>query len=335
LARSDDERLIGILPTFRRTDMVAATLARLREQSRPLDHLIVVDNEGSARTEAVVRASEGSIDYLDPGGNKGFAGGVAAGMRRALSTAADRDWLVLIDDDDPPRFGTALESLSTFARRMRAEDHRTAAVGISGGWFDWRRGRMLRVPDQELTGPVSVDHVAGNNLPCFLVAAVREVGVFSNDLFFGYSELEYGLRLWTRGHTLYAHGDLWLESRRQADRLNHVFKPSGRLGDLSWRNYYSLRNLIYILRRFGHPGTAARVTAVHGYAKPLANLPLAPRDAIRHLRLNTRASFDGWSGRMGRRMEPDGGVRPGKAPSAARASSAAASPVRPSVEDDG
>ena len=104
LTGSDDERLIGILPTFRRTEMVGATLARLRERTRPLDHVIVVDNEGSARTEAVVRASAGSVEYLDPGGNAGFAGGVAAGMRRALTAATDDDWLVLVDDDDPPRF---------------------------------------------------------------------------------------------------------------------------------------------------------------------------------------------------------------------------------------
>ena len=87
------------------------------------------------------------------------------------------------------------------------------------------------MPDHELTGPVSVDHVAGNNLPCFLVAAVREVGVFSDGIFFGYSEL--GDRR-TRGRAL-RQRDLWLESRRQAVRLNHEFKPSGRLGDLSWR----------------------------------------------------------------------------------------------------
>ncbi len=59
------------------------------------------------------------IEYLWPGENMGFAGGVAAGMRRALEFARDDDWIVLLDDDDPPRFPSALETLSAFAAEMR------------------------------------------------------------------------------------------------------------------------------------------------------------------------------------------------------------------------
>ena len=310
---SHEGRLIGILPTFRRSDVLRSTLSRLQDQSRALDHLIVVDNEGSHETEAVVRSIGGGVEYVAPDENKGFAGGVAVGMRRALEFADDDDWLVLLDDDDPPRFQNALESLSAFAWAMRESDPQTAAVGLSGGWFDWRRGRMRRVPDRELAGAVPVDHVAGNGLPFFLAGVVRKIGPFSDEIFFGYSELEYGLRLWTGGYSLYAHGDLWLEARRISGRLNHEFRPSARLGPLTWRDYYSLRNLIFILRRFGHPLTAIRVTIVHGLGKPLANLPVAPGEAALHLRVNLRAARDAWTGRMGRRVDPDGSVRQGKA----------------------
>jgi hypothetical protein len=313
---SERVRLIGVLPTFRRTHLLASTIARLGEQTRGLDHLIVVDNEGSSDTRTTVAAASISgclIEYVFPGQNKGFAGGVAAGMRRALEFADDDDWIVLLDDDDPPRFSNALETLSTFASDMRALDDRTAAVGISGGWFDWRRGRMRRIPDDELIDAVPVDHVAGNQLPFFLVRAIRSVGVFCDDLFFGFSELEFGLRLWTSGFSLYGHGPLWLESRRRTRRLNREIRPSLRLRPLSWRDYYTLRNAIFILRRFGRPATALRVTFVHGLAKPMVNLPIAPRQAVRLLMINVRASTDGWLGRMGRRVDPDGARRVGKA----------------------
>jgi GT2 family glycosyltransferase len=314
------ERLIGVLPTYRRTELVRSTLARLGDQTRVPDHVIVVDNEASAGTEAVVSAASipgCTIEYLAPGDNMGFAGGVAAGMRHALTFAGDDDWIVLFDDDDPPRFPNALETISSFGRDMRASDPRTAAVGITGGWFDWRRGRMRRVPDRELTGPVPVDHVAGNQLPFFLAGTVRQMGVFYDDLFFGFSELEFGLRLWRAGYTLYAHGPLWLESRTRTGRLNHELKPSRRLRPIGWRDYYTLRNAIFILRRFRNPTTALRVTFVHGLAKPLANVPVSPALAFRHLRMNLRAIADGWAGRMGRRVEPDGGERAGKAKEAA------------------
>ena len=313
---SSDARLIGVLPTYRRADLLRSTLAELGTQTRPPDVVIVVDNEGSGDTEAVVASATipgGRAEYLFPGENMGFAGGVAAGMRRALEFADDRDWILLLDDDDPPRFRTALATMDDFARSMRDRDPRTAAVGISGGWFDWRRGRMRRVPDRDLVDAVPVDHVAGNQLPCFRVAAVREMGVFCDELFFGFSELEYGLRLWRAGYSLYGHGPLWLESRTRTGRLNHEMRPSRRLSPPNWRDYYSLRNAIFILRRFDATTTAVRVTVVQGLAKPIANLPLSPVLALRHLRTNLRAIGHGWTGRMGRRVDPDGGLRAGKA----------------------
>jgi GT2 family glycosyltransferase len=308
--------LIGILPTYRRTPLLTITLGRLAEQTRALDRLIVVDNEGSADTRSVVEAATlpgCRMEYLWPGQNTGFAGGVAAGMRRALADAADDDWMVLLDDDDPPRFVNALEVLSAFAAEMRARDPQTAAVGIGGGWFDWRRGRMRRVPDSRLVDAVAVDHVGGNQLPFFHAGTVRKMGVFCDELFFGFSELEYGLRLWKAGYALYGHGALWRTSRERTGRLNRQLRPSWRLAPLSWRDYYTLRNAIFILRRFGRRDTALRVTLLHGFAKPLANVPTSPRLAVAYLRVNSRAALDGWRGRMGRRVDPDGALRVEKA----------------------
>ena len=115
---TDTPRLIGVLPTYRRTHLLGRTLADLGMQTRALDHLIVVDNEGSAETSSIVASASIAgckIEYLPPGENMGFAGGVAAGMRRALEFADDSDWIVLLDDDDPPRFSFALERLAAFA----------------------------------------------------------------------------------------------------------------------------------------------------------------------------------------------------------------------------
>jgi glycosyltransferase involved in cell wall biosynthesis len=314
---TEEPHLIGVLPTYRRAKILGRTLEDLGMQTRSLDYLIVVDNETSAETERVVASASIAgceIEYLSPGENMGFAGGVAAGMRRALEFAADADWIVLLDDDDPPRFTSALERLSSFAATMRLRDPLTAAVGISGGWFDWRRGRMRRVADAQLQEEaIPLDHVAGNQLPFFLVGTVRRVDVFCDELFFGFSELEFGLRLWTSGYTLYGYGPLWLESRKQTGRVGLELKPSLRLQPVNWRDYYSLRNAIFILRRFGHRRTALRVTLVQGLAKPIVNGPLSPRLAFRHVRLNVLAIRDGWTDRMGRRVDPDGGRRAGKA----------------------
>jgi glycosyltransferase involved in cell wall biosynthesis len=292
--------------TYRRPEDLRATLGRLQGQVRPLDHLVVVDNAADPETESIVRSVGGPSDteYLPMEENLGFAGGVGVGMEHVLRDASDDDWIVVLDDDDPPPFPSAIQELEQFAVTMLHQDPRTAAVGIHGARFDWRRGRIVRVPDKELQGPVVVDYVAGASLPLFRVAAVRDVGPFSRDIFFGLSEVEHGLRLRAGGYSAYAHGDLWRRKRSMVGRMGVSYRPALRLAEVNWRHYYSLRNLIYILRQHGRTGTALRVTLVPGLGKPLANLPLSPRLAVQSLRLNWRACRDGWASRMGRTMEP-------------------------------
>src|SRR4029079_16903415 len=111
---------------------------------------------------------------------------------------------------------------------------------------------------------------------------------FDEDIFFGLSELEFGLRLWRSGYRLWGYGPLWIRGREMTGRLGRELVPSRRLPELDWRRYYTLRNLIYLLRKFGHRGTAIRVTAINGVAKPIANLPRSPGLSLRHLRMNLR-----------------------------------------------
>jgi glycosyltransferase involved in cell wall biosynthesis len=297
-------RLLGVLVTYRRPDDLATSLAVLAAQTRPLDRLVVVDNAASPATRAQVDAADPRATYLDSGENLGPAGGIALGMDELLASARDDDWVVVLDDDDAPRRPDALAVLGAFADETRARDPRTGAVGLTGARFDRRRGRTVRVPDDELHGAVRVDYVAGNQVPLYSVRALRAVGVAQRDLFFGFDDLELGLRLQDAGFALFASGATWRRAREDAGRLGAVPGPARTLAEPGWRRYYSQRNLVAILRAHGAPAGAARVTAVVAIAKPLANLVRSPGLALRHLGLGIRASFDGWTGRLGRRVEP-------------------------------
>ena len=314
-----DRRLIGVLVTFRRPAELSISLARLARQDRPLDHLVVVDNDRSARTadlvdEFVRQGNDAS--YVATSENLGPAGGIAIGMEHALRRASDSDWIVLVDDDDPPGEPNVISNIADFGSDMLAADPRTAGVGLVGARFDWKRGRLNRVGDAELIGAVPVDYIGGNQFPFYLASAVRDVGTFATNLFFGFDDLEYGLRLRRGGYRLFAAGSLWLDQRRKEGRLGLHVRPASALGEPGWRRYYSLRNTIHILRSNGRNATAARVAVVRGIAKPLVNLPRSPRGAWRHLRLGARACRDGWMGKMGRTIEPDGydGVEPKAVP---------------------
>lgn len=285
-------------------------LDRLAAQERPLDSLIVVDNDPaeSARTAVEALATGGapngpSVRYVAAGSNIGPAGGIAVGMREVLGQAADVDWVVSLDDDDPPEWPDVFARLAALGHRLRADDPRVGAVGIVGGRFSARRARAVRVPDDELAGAVPVDWIAGNQFPVYSVAALRHVGVFDERLFFGFEELDFGLRLRAAGYGLYVDGDLWRRAREVAGRLGLDPSPSRALDDTSWRRYYSLRNMIYILRKQGAGAGAARLAA-RSLAKPVANAPRQPGQAWRHLVFNARAITDAYRGRMGRTVEP-------------------------------
>lgn len=308
----DDRRLFGVLVTFRRPAELSVYLRRLALQERPLDRLVVIDNSPVPENEAHVRAyrSEGFVvDYVPMSANLGSAGGVAEGMERVLDFARDLDWIAVFDDDDPPHSGTVLRDLVRFGEMMLEGDTRTAAVGLVGARYDWRRGSIVRVADEELDGPVAVDFIGMGHFPLYLAKPIRSVGPYSREIFFGHSEVEHGLRLRAAGYSIYADGLRWRERRADADRLGLKVRPMRGLSLPGWRRYYTLRNSIYILRSFGKTGTALRVTFVRGLAKPLVNLPIAPALAVRHLALNVKACWDGWTGRMGRRVEPDGTPR--------------------------
>jgi glycosyltransferase involved in cell wall biosynthesis len=313
-AASADRKMFGVLVTFRRPELLSTVFDRLREQDRRLDRVVVVDNDPSAESEEVARSGGAGafpVEYLPMAENLGSAGGVAAGMSRVLEVAADDDWILLLDDDDPPPTSTIVGELERFGAATLERDARTAGVGLAGARFDWRRGRLRRVPDRELDGPVALDYLPMGHVALYRVRAVREAGPYLAPLFYA-SDIEYGLRLRRAGYSLYAPGELLLERRAATGRLGlERIRPNRRLEPPGWRRYYSLRNSIYVLRSYGHSGVALRVTLSAGLGKPLANLLVSPRVALSHLALNLKACWHGWSGRMGRVVEPDGRSREG------------------------
>jgi glycosyltransferase involved in cell wall biosynthesis len=298
-----EPRLHGILVTYRRPAELELSLRAIDRQTRALDELVVVDNGGDA--EEMVQDLAPKATYVRAWDNLGPAGGIAIGMERILDIADDHDWVFTFDDNDWATDPELFARLVAYAERMREADPATGAVGRSGVRFDIQRGQIVRVPDSELRGPVLVDCVAGNQFPLYSVAAVRDVGMFRTELFYGFEELEFGLRLRRSGHRIYVEGELWYEGREELGRLQLRKRPARRLHrEPDWKRYYSIRNLIAILLDLGHRGPALRVTGVTAVGKPLANLPRAPRLALAHLRVGLRAALDGWVGRMGRTVDP-------------------------------
>ena len=296
--------LHAIVVTYRRPHELRAMLRSLAVQTLVPTRIVVVDNDPVESARSIAQASDLNVEYLPVGANRGPAGGIALGLRHLLKDADDNDWVVLLDDNDPPHRDDLFELLYGFAVNTLIHRPRLAGVGASGSRFDLHRARHRRLADCELSAATPVDVLGGGQFPMYRFGAIRAVGVFDADLFFGFEELEFGLRLKAAGFELIAHGPVWLDKRRR-----HGSRLAGiRIGldQPGWRRYYSLRNLIVILRRHGAVGAALRVSLVRGILKPLFNLPRSPVRALAHLRLNLRALHDGWLEHLGLTVPPGG-----------------------------
>jgi GT2 family glycosyltransferase len=301
-------RLWGVLVTYRRPDDLRRHLEVLATQTRPPDHLVLVDNAPCEESEHLLegyRAAGLAATYLPSPENLGAAGGIAAGMREVLSRADDEDWLVSLDDDNPPRRDDLLARLTELAVRLHRRDPAVAGTGVTGARFDWRRARLRPFDDGELVGDLAVDYVGGNQFPTLLVGALRRVGTFRADLFWGLDDLEFGLRLRRAGYRLVVAGELARWAREYHGRVG---RPHGRVSAqgrlVPWRRYYTLRNLVFVLRWHGRDPTAARVALVRGLGKATAIALRHPGRARVELGVTVAAIRDGWAGRLGRRMEP-------------------------------
>jgi rhamnopyranosyl-N-acetylglucosaminyl-diphospho-decaprenol beta-1,3/1,4-galactofuranosyltransferase len=286
----------AVVVTYRRPDIVDNTVGRLLDQTYPIHQVVLVDNDPDGSGRPI--ADRFGLEYLLAGSNVGPAGGIALGMSAALEAASDDDLVLLVDDDDPLPHDDTLERLVATYEAASSES-RCACVGLTGARYRRSTGRFARVPDAELNGLVPVDYVGGGHCPLYSTAALREVGVFRDDYFFGFEEAEFGLRLRRAGWQLLVPGGYWMEQRQVAGRTGLGASVMSIDPPMPWRQYYSSRNALRLAREYG-TSTAVVVTAIRG----LLLTPLR-RIAVQHSLAAGRASvsgtLDGLLGRSGLR----------------------------------
>jgi GT2 family glycosyltransferase len=100
VTRQESPRVIAVLVTYNRRELLLESLAAVQAQTRPPDAVIVVDNASADGTAAAVRARYPAVRLAELAHNTGGAGGFAYGMAMALADAADLVWLM--DDDTVP-----------------------------------------------------------------------------------------------------------------------------------------------------------------------------------------------------------------------------------------
>jgi glycosyltransferase involved in cell wall biosynthesis len=302
---NDPTRVFGLLVTFDRPDELTRMISSLAGQTRPPDTVLVLDNGDPGPTAAALRRAGTAgpeLEHVILGDNLGPAGALAEGASLLAPRLAPGDWVLLLDDDDPPTSPTQLAQLVDFGRRSTAWDPLTGAVGHVGARFDTSMARAVRLEDRELgDGPVAVDYLGGGVLPLYAASAVRATGLTRPELFFGFDDLDLGLRLQRAGMHLWVDGERMLERRTERGRLGTTPEAPP---ETPWRRYYSTRNLILVLCSTGSRRGAgvAALRALGGSTRGL--LVRGDQRRWAHWTMTMRGIVDGVSGRTGRRVAP-------------------------------
>lgn len=256
------ELVCAVVVTHRRPDQLAASLDVVSHQGRPIDHLVVVDNdfgssEGDDRVRELVAAQPVPATYLGSRRNLGGAGGFALGILHALALGAD--WVWLADDDGRPRDAEVLATLLACAAThglaevspmvCALDDPDRLAFPLRRGLVWRRRVEELRTCDSDLLPGIA----SLFNGALFSAKAIEAVGVPDLRLFVRGDEVDVHRRLVRSGlpfgtclDTAYLHPCGTDEFKPILGGRMHTQYPDDRV-----KRFFTYRNRGYLLAQPG------------------------------------------------------------------------------------
>ena len=246
-------RVVAVVVAYNRRDLLVAALDAIAAQTRPLDHVVVVDNASTDDSLTVAGRHASAPEVLALARNTGGAGGFAAGLAHAVAPSdgsAPADLVWLMDDDTIPT-PTALAELLVARDAFEAAGGEPVAVaGSRAVWTDGREHPMNtprrrpradadEVRRAQVAGAVPV---RSSSFVSMLVdaRAVREDGLPAADYFIWNDDFEFSTRLLRHRPGLYVPASV-VEHR--------TAKFAGTDVDPGPRFYNEVRNKIWMFSR--------------------------------------------------------------------------------------
>jgi GT2 family glycosyltransferase len=291
-------RFGGFIITYNRPEILKITIEKIFSQSIPPHVLWIIDNsEGSETAEMLVRMNDIRVFYHRMGFNSGPAG--AAGKGLEICGNQGLDWIYWGDDNDPPF------RIDCFERLLAIRDVNPfcGVLGAVGHFFDRKKGVIKRVQTRLLEKKewIEVDSVAGGM--CMLVSGeLARSGISPDpDLFFGFEELDFCLKVKRKGFALVVNCELFYEARELSGRLN-INDPVYQKKDNLVREYYSLRNLLYISNGLTLKAMNRRLH-LKWFFKAFYGFRYGFGYGLKNFRMIVLAFFHYWTGIKGKTLE--------------------------------
>ncbi len=292
--------IVAVVVTFNRRDLLARCLVALERQTRPPDHILVVDNASTDGTGAWLLERVGSatvaMTAVTLPFNGGGAGGFSDGMRLGLELGAD--WLWMMDDDAEPHDDALAELLAVSPCR----EHLYGSLAVAGDRSAWTTTLLTPEPVEVREARLVPALAETLSLPFLGFLIHRELagrlGLPDRDYFIAADDIEYCLRARRAGARIYIAGRSRIEHPASVVRKLHVLGVSvAFLSIPPWKRYYDTRNRLLNARQYDPVGLITR--ALPGtFVRLVAALWSEPRKWAQ-LRAVVAGMIDGLLGRKG------------------------------------
>jgi GT2 family glycosyltransferase len=246
-------KFAAFIMTYERPEEVLSMVQNLMSQTRPPEIILVVDNSDTTRTAAALkRADFSNVRYHRVGRNSGPAGAAYWGLKFLAEDGYD--WIYWGDDDDPPGEQDDFERLFEVID-IASKKHKVGIVGKGAGRLDRLTGKTSSFRNKQLSdGIMECDFVPGNNTSLISGELARKGILPSVELFFGFEELDFCLKVTRAGYAIVFDAGSFLRRRMASGKTDPNYKWKGRSIGVParlWRQYYSARNILTIFAKNG------------------------------------------------------------------------------------
>jgi GT2 family glycosyltransferase len=245
-----NKKFAAFVVTFNRAEILMDTINKIMTQTLPPEKLLIIDNGDTDETKKKLDELYPAVAYHRMGYNAGPAGGDKVALE--ILAKEGYEWIFWGDDNDPPPTADTFEKLVNLAESYNGK---CGQVGMVGSRFNKWTGLLGRFTNEELRNNayIEVDTIGGGQCKIVSGKCILNGILPEEKLFFGFEDLDFDLSQKEAGYRILVHSDLFLGCRERWNRMavsNTVVRKKDER--VLWRDYYSIRNALFIMKKHRH-----------------------------------------------------------------------------------
>ena len=231
------EKVIAVIVTYNRQKLLSECIEALRNQTRKIDKILVINNGSNDNTESWLQA-QNDLEFFTQK-NIGSGGGFNTGIN--LAYQKEYDWIWLMDDDGYPK-NDALANLLEGADEKLCLRNCAVINKEDKNSFVWKTGNYSGI--NEVNEQIIHNYAHPFNGTLLHREIIKKVGLPKKELFIWGDETEYYQRIitkykipfYTKTNSIHYHPASAYSYKNDWDYKSN------------WKMYFYVRNRFHILK---------------------------------------------------------------------------------------